>query len=150
MPETIDDIVRDHYDRVYRLALSLSGRPADADDIAQEVFVAVIRGLPQFRGDAKVSTWIYRIAIRAAMRWRARHPHQETLPESLTANDQTVPLDLINAINALPVTSRIVISLVSVEGLTHAEAGEVLGVAEGTVSSRLHTARKQLAARLNR
>jgi len=57
---------------VYSLCLNLTGRPADAEDAAQEVFVSVHHALPRFRGEARLSTWVYRIALRAALRVRAR------------------------------------------------------------------------------
>ena len=72
MSDSLSQVFSEHYQSVYRLALSLSGNHADAEDIAQEAFVAIIRALPKFRGDAKLSTWIYRIALRVGTRWLAK------------------------------------------------------------------------------
>lgn len=141
---TSEKAFEEHYQGVYRLALSLSGNPADAEDIAQEVFVAVIKALPQFRGDAKLSTWIYRIALRVGTRWLARRGAAAELPATLRAADQSIPIDLVNALRRLPMELRAVVLLVAIEGLSHGEAAEVLAIPVGTVASRLHYARKRL------
>ena len=147
--DSLSEIFSDHYQSVYRLALSLSGNHADAEDIAQEVFVAIIGALPKFRGDAKLSTWIYRIALRVGNRWLARRGGVAELPVTLAATDQSIPIDLINALRKLPTDLRIIVLLVSIEGLSHEEAAEVLAVPTGTVASRLHYARKRLVKLLD-
>lgn len=144
MSESITRVFREHYQSVYRLGLSLSGNHADAEDIAQEVFVAVIGALPKFRGDAKLGTWIYRITLRVGTRWLAKKGPVAEISSTIRAVDQSIPLDLVNALRKLPVDLRSVILLVSVEGLTHGEASQVLGIPVGTVASRLHYARKRL------
>ncbi|MCH7831039.1 MAG: RNA polymerase sigma factor [Proteobacteria bacterium] len=149
MSDSLSEIFSDHYQSVYRLALSLSGNHADAEDIAQEVFVAIIGALPKFRGDAKLSTWIYRIALRVGNRWLARRGGVAELPVTLAATDQSIPIDLINALRKLPTDLRIIVLLVSIEGLSHEEAAEVLAVPTGTVASRLHYARKRLVKLLD-
>jgi len=141
---TTEQVFREHYQSVYRLALSLSGDHADAEDIAQEVFVAIIGALPRFRGDAKLSTWIYRIALRVGTRWLAKRGAVSELPPTLLAADQSIPIDLVNALRKLPIDSRMVILLVAIEGLSHSEVADVLAVPVGTVASRLYYARKRL------
>ena len=130
MADPLAQVFREHYQSVYRLALSLSGNHADAEDIAQEAFVAIIGALPKFRGDAKLSTWVYRITLRVGTRW--------------PATDASIPIDLINALRKLPIDSRSVVLLVAVEGLSHDEVAEVLAMPVGTVASRMHYARKRL------
>lgn len=149
MSDSLSEVFSEHYQSVYRLALSLSGNHADAEDIAQEVFVAVMGALPKFRGDAKLSTWIYRIALRVGTRWLARRGSVAESPMTLAAADQSIPIDLINAMSRLPIDLRSVILLVSIEGLSHDEAAEVLAIPVGTVASRLHYARKRLLKNLN-
>ena len=144
MSDLADQVFRDHFHRVYRVALSMSGNHADAEDIAQEAFVAIIRALPRFRGDAKLSTWIYRITLRVGTRWLAKRSIAAALPPGLTAADEAIPIDLINGLRKLPIELRLVIQLVGIEGLSHAEAADVLAIPEGTVASRLHYARKRL------
>jgi len=141
---TSEQVFREHYESVYRLALSLSGNHADAEDIAQEAFVAIIRALPRFRHEAKLSTWIYRITLRVGTKWLAKRGAAEELPPDLLAADRSIPIDLINALRKLPIEFRMVILLVAVEGLSHGEVAEVLAIPVGTVASRLHYARKRL------
>ena len=145
---TAEGVIAEYYESIYRIALGLSANRSDAEDIAQEVCVAVLRGLPKFRGDARITTWLYRITFRVATRWLARRRRSVELPESLAAADSTLPLDLMRALDRLSFDARMVILLVSVEGMTHAEAAAILAVPEGTVASRLHTARRRLAALL--
>lgn len=144
MVDSPEQVFRDHFHSVYRVALSMSGNHADADDITQEVFVAIIRALPKFRGDAKLSTWIYRITIRVGTRWLARRGAATEVAPSASAVDSAIPIDLVNALRKLPTNLRMVIQLVGIEGLSHAEAADVLAIPEGTVASRMHYARKRL------
>jgi RNA polymerase sigma-70 factor (ECF subfamily) len=148
MSDLPDQVFLDHFDRVYRVALSMSGNHADAEDITQEAFVAIIRALPRFRGDAMLSTWIYRITLRVGTRWLAKRSTATELPSTLIAADDAIPIDLINALRKLPIDLRMVIQLVGIEGLSHAEAADVLAIPEGTVASRMHYARKRLTALL--
>lgn len=149
MTSSPDEVFREHFHSVYRLALSLSGNHADAEDITQEAFVAIIRSLPAFRGDATLSTWIYRITLRVGTRWLARRGAATSVAPPLCAVDESIPIDLINALRKLPINLRMVIQLVAIEGLSHAEAAEVLAVPEGTVASRMHYARKRLGELLD-
>lgn len=144
MADPLAQVFREHYQSVYRLALSLSGNHADAEDIAQEAFVAIMQALPKFRGDAKLSTWVYRITLRVGTRWLARRGTVAELPAALPATDASIPIDLINALRKLPIDSRSVVLLVAVEGLSHDEVAEVLAIPVGTVASRMHYARKRL------
>ena len=141
---TAEQVFREHHDNVYRIALSLSGNRADAEDIAQETFVAIIGALPGYRGEARLSTWIYRITLRVGMRWLARRKLADELPTDLVAMDQSIPVDLIRAMSRLPMDSRMVILLIAIEGLSHAEVAEILAIPVGTVASRLHYARQRL------
>ncbi len=148
MSDPPDQVFRDHFRRVYRVALSMSGNHADAEDITQEAFVAIIQALPKFRGDAKLSTWIYRITLRVGTRWLAKRGIATDLPPTLIAADDEIPIDLINALRKLPIDLRMVVQLVGIEGLSHAEAADVLAIPEGTVASRMYYARKRLTALL--
>lgn len=138
------DVFRDHSPAVYRLALSLSGHPADAEDITQEVFLAVLKALPGFRGEARLSSWIYAIALRVATRWLARRPRLAGPRVSEPGVKSELPIDLLAALRRLPLNARMVIALVAVQGLRHDEAAEVLGIPAGTVGSRLSNARRLL------
>ncbi|HJN51707.1 MAG: RNA polymerase sigma factor [Pseudomonadales bacterium] len=144
-----------YYHRVYRLGFSLSGDASEAEDIAQEVFVAVVRGISRFRGDAEITTWLYRITVRVAARHVAKRQRSGVRSVDLDEVSSTEQVErqaylasVIEAISKLSVAQRTVLSLVSIEGLSHREVARVLGVPEGTVWSRLHAARKQLMKQL--
>ena len=66
---TFEELVREHRARIYGICYRYAGNPADADDLAQDVLLKVYRGLPTFRGDARLSTWIYRIAVNTCLNW---------------------------------------------------------------------------------
>jgi RNA polymerase sigma-70 factor (ECF subfamily) len=149
-----EQIFHVHRGRVFALCQRLCGNRALAEDAFQETFLDVYRGLRGFRGEAQLGTWIYRIAMRTALRLRARTP-APVEPEAEPA-DGTAPLDALDArararrvqaaIDALPAEQRTVIALFAVDGLSHGEIAEILGVPEGTVWSRLHKARKAIAS----
>lgn len=149
MTDSPEQIIREHSGRVYRLALSMSGNHADAEDITQEAFIAILHALPGFRGDATTSTWIYRISLRVGSKWLARQGRISSRLQEQAVADERIPIDLINAIQELPAKLRTVIQLVAIEGLSHAEAADVLAVPEGTIASRMHYARKKLAESLD-
>ena len=131
--------------------MNLTGRRTDAEDAVQEVFVAVHRGLPGFQGASRLTTWIYRIALRASFRARARRQDGEPVhPEApggggegeMAARDEA--RRAVAALARLPAGPRAVLSLFAVEGLSHREIADILGIPEGTVWSRLHAARRKL------
>jgi RNA polymerase sigma-70 factor (ECF subfamily) len=159
---------------VLALALHLTGRRADAEDALQETFLDVHRGLERFRGEARLSTWVYRIAVRAALRMRARRGDLAAtrVPEGRGAGPEGVEQGaegddpggggeeallarlearrVAAALDRLPAEQRAVLSLFALRGLSHLEVAEILGVPEGTVWSRLHAARQRLAAEVGR
>jgi RNA polymerase sigma-70 factor, ECF subfamily len=156
-----DQLVRALSAPLHRLCLHLAGNAADAEDALQETLIAACRALPRFRGEAKLSTWVYRIAIRAALEVKSRRTRRnETSTETLrgqAAHD--APADeqadlrqratrLQAAMEQLNPEQRAVISLFAIDGLGHQQIAEVLGIPEGTVWSRLHLARKKLSGLL--
>jgi RNA polymerase sigma-70 factor (ECF subfamily) len=150
-------IFKEHYRYVFRLATSLTGDYELAKDISQEVFIAVMNGLSNFRGESQLRTWLYQITIRISGRQLARRNGNsvsdldpDDYPGIASAESAAQLVDLIAAINKLPLSSRTVLSLVSIEGISHEAASIVLGIPIGTVWSRLHTARKQLTEILQR
>ncbi|HVU52993.1 MAG TPA: sigma-70 family RNA polymerase sigma factor [Polyangia bacterium] len=141
--------------RVFALALRIVGA-VDAEEVAQEAFIRVFRGLPKFRGDAALGTWIYRLAVNAALSHRSRRanapavpPGEEHGPERVVAvtpeaRDLALRKQLERALAALPVGYRTVIVLHDVEGLEHEEVAAILGCHVGTSKSQLHKARAKL------
>jgi RNA polymerase sigma-70 factor (ECF subfamily) len=146
-------IFQQHRGRIFGLCLRLCGNRALAEDALQETFLEVYKGLPAFRGESQVGTWIYRVAMRTAIRLRARHPEPVEASgdaggtsephAALAAREQARAVQ--KAVDDLPAEQRAVIALFAVDGLGHGEIAEILGIPEGTVWSRLHKARKTLA-----
>lgn len=140
--------------RVFALAVRIVGA-VDAEEVAQEAFIRIFRGLPKFRGDAALGTWIYRLAVNAALSHRARRPAPAVEASVESGADAAVavvpePRDLALrrhlevALAALPVGYRTVIVLHDVEGLEHEEVAAILGCHPGTSKSQLHKARARL------
>lgn len=150
-----DDLFAALREQVFAVCLHVTGNAADADDALQETFLAVHAGLAKFRGESRLSTWIHRIAIRSAIRVRARRRPADDVhavdppargPDPVLAGE--LAGRVAAAMESLSAEHRVIISLFAVDGLAHAEIAEILGVPEGTVWSRLHAARKRLAAEL--
>jgi RNA polymerase sigma-70 factor, ECF subfamily len=141
-----------HASQVYTIIRRLAGDDALAEDWAQEAWVQAIRALPDFRGDAQFGTWLYRIAVNRALqglRERERcAPRELPLPDIIpAASRQDRPLlrvRLEQALALLPDRMRQVLLLHDVEGYTHEEMGEMLGVAPGTCKSQLFKARAKM------
>ena len=151
----VAEVFRTFRGPVLGLCLHLTGRLADAEDVVQEVFLSVHRALPLFRGESRLSTWIYRIAIRASLEHRARRRPAEPLDPELPGpsnEEELVARDrarrLLVAMGRLSAEHRTVLSLFAVDGLSHKEIADILGVPEGTVWSRLNGARKHLVKEL--
>jgi RNA polymerase sigma-70 factor (ECF subfamily) len=149
---------REHYPYVVRLAARVTGDAELAKDIAQDVFIAVFRNLPNFRGESSLRTWIYQITLRTAGRHAVRSKKQpatglgmnfDQLHGGDSADGTATLAEFAAAFDELPLEARILLSLVAIEGLSHEEAAEVLGVPVGTVGSRLHNARRKLVAAMN-
>ncbi|MDR7271825.1 RNA polymerase sigma-70 factor (ECF subfamily) [Pelomonas saccharophila] len=160
-----DMLVLKYQRRVERL-LSRSVRDsADVADLCQETFLAAYRALPAFRGDSAFYTWIYRIAINAAKRHRARQrpvesldddegtfgtdaaPSDDATPEALLAGRQ-LARELDDAVAALAEDQRRALLLREVDGLSYDEIGDLMDCPPGTVRSRIFRAREAVAARL--
>ena len=163
-------LVSDHQRMVYQLALHLLGDPQEALDLSQEVFLRVFRTLSQFRGHSALKTWIYRIVINQASNrqrwWRRRHRSQQVsldmhvaangdLPDTSGAlmpdralGQQEVAAVVWRALDRLPFDQRAVIVLREIDEMSYDEIADSLGVAVGTVKSRLARAREQLRAAL--
>lgn len=154
--------IRTLYDRfaprVYAVVRRIAGDDDLAQDYAQEAWIRAIRALPTFRGDARFSTWLHRIAVNAALqavrksRTRLKRETPATV-EGGRDHDLAVPPKhgdaflqrrLAGALDELPEGMRRVLILHDVEGYTHEEIGEVLGVTSGTSKSQLSKARAKM------
>lgn len=140
--------------RVYGLALRLVGDPGEAEDVAQEAYLRMFRGLAGFREEARFETWMHRIVANTAFsHLRRRGRFGDLLPEE-DAPEQASPErfedlaierdDLQRALASLPPGQRIPVIMKDVYDLSVREIAEELGIAEGAVKVRLHRARRRL------
>ena len=148
--------VRALYDRygprVYAVVRRIAGDDDLARDYAQEAWIRAIRALPTFRGDARFSTWLHRIAVNAALqasrRVETRRRHEGPVPEDVplapAVGDALLQRRLEAALDRLPDGMRQVLVLHDVEGYTHEEIGEAMGVTAGTSKSQLFKARAKM------
>ena len=165
-----NELVRAYQRRVFALVLRMLGNAAEAEDLAQEVFVQVFKAIDQFRGESKLSTWIYRIAVNLCKNrskyLSRRHVGRQddvdamadrsafTSAKGVSVGDISRPDELVEgmqleavvkrAIAQIDPDFRAVLVLRDVEDLSYEEIVAITGVAEGTVKSRLHRARAQL------
>lgn len=142
-----------HYDPGLRaLAFRLLGDRARMDDALQEAYVKAFRSLPQFRGDASLGTWLYRIAYNACLdelkRTRAVIDLESARDRTQLGSDPVDALStrhrLSTALAELSPEDRAAVLLVDADGFDYRDAAEVLGIPEGTVASRLNRARAAL------
>ena len=146
--DAFERLVRAHQADVYRLALHLVRDPETAEDVTQDAFLLAYRSLGRFRGQAKFSTWLYRIARNCAVdaiRGRERRRRLERqIPPETSVPDPSLRAALAGAIDRLPPELREAFVVIEVFGLPYAEAARVLGVLPGTLKSRMHRTRKLL------
>jgi RNA polymerase sigma-70 factor, ECF subfamily len=164
------ELVAEHQRMVFHLALHLLGDHDEALDLSQEVFLNVFRTIGRFRGQSALRTWIYRIVINQARNrqrwWRRRHrAEQVSLEERIetsgdlpAANDLAEPdrmfgqkelaIRIWAALGRLPFDQKTVVVLREIDGLSYDEIAFSLGVAVGTVKSRLTRAREALRTQL--
>lgn len=140
--------------RVRALLIRIAG-PGNVDELTQEVFLKVLRGIGGFRGESQLSTWLYRLTVNAALshaakdQTRRRQQVDEGALHTLPADgpgpgDPLLHARLSRALDVLPPGYRAVLVLHDVEGLQHEEIAEILGVQVGTSKSQLHKARARM------
>ena len=161
--EAFDEMVRRTYRDAYGLALRLTSDEEDARDVVQDAYLRAYRSLDRFRGDAKFSTWLYRIVANCASTTtgkRRRHRHEELPDEAQVADvrpdgdpalqasvgDPRAQLD--DAIHDLPPRLRSVVVLRDVYDLPHDAIAEELGISVSAAKVRLHRARRRLRERV--
>jgi len=163
------ELVAEHQRMVLQLAMNLLGDRDEALDLSQEVFLCVFRTIHRFRGQSSLRTWIYRIAVNQARNrhrfWRRRHradqvsidehvaahgeflSNRESTPDRMFAQKELASR-LQSALDRLPFDQRTAIVLREIDGLSYEEIAFSVGVAVGTVKSRLTRARQMLRADL--
>jgi RNA polymerase sigma-70 factor (ECF subfamily) len=152
-----------YYGRVLAWCSRLARRPEDAEDLAQEVFLTLARHIHTFRGEAALSTWLYRVVVTTFLVGLRRKRPPETSLDGVIEAAGTVPwqrperpldaakgqgwnlaIDLERAVKQLPAGQRTIVLLHDLEGYQHPEVAEILGVVVGTAKSQLHKARRRL------
>ncbi|HLK93173.1 MAG TPA: sigma-70 family RNA polymerase sigma factor [Polyangia bacterium] len=175
-PSAFDEIVRRYGDKVFSLIYRMLGNRQEAEDVAQEVFITVFKTVDSFRGEAKFSTWLLRIAANQSknrIKYLARRPvdggeiddaNQPGAPGGTpgpVAHAQIEPPDKMleaaeterlmqAAIAELDEEHRLLVILRDVEEMSYQEIGEITGLPEGTIKSRLHRARMAIKEHLDR
>ena len=159
--DAFDDLARRIHPRLVRLALAKAGPGDDAEELVQRTLVRVYRGLPRFRGESRVTTWIFRIAANSWIDMQRSQQSQRTVEEPMvTELEQSVPApgepaderlareeagELVRSyFNELAPRQREVLELVDLQGLEPSEAAEALGVTPSTARVHLHRARRIL------
>jgi RNA polymerase sigma-70 factor (ECF subfamily) len=162
-----ETLVRRHHQRVFRLLVRMMGNREEAEDVCQEAFLSLHRHGKRFRAESRFSTFVYRVAANAALnrrrslgRSRARIqklgqrqaagddlPFSPRDPEDATAGAELTG-HVREALSNLSPSLRLPVIMYDIEGVPYAEIAEVLGVAEGTVKSRIHRARQALREEL--
>ena len=156
-PAAFETLIRNHQRMIHSLTFRMTGSLADAEDLAQETFILAYEQIGSFRGTSKFSTWLYRIAVNTCLNWRqsetrrfnlnkncaeeifAHNQNGENNPASTQSRQQVQ-----EALLKLPAKQRAAIVLTIYDGLNHAEAAQVLGCSETTVSWRVFAARRKL------
>lgn len=168
------ELIDDHRDRVFNITYRMLGNRAEAEDVAQEVFITVFKHIESFREESKFSTWLYRVTVNTCknrIKYLARRhdrdrdeldetsqqangavngaPVRAAQPDKALASAQMEQL-LQEAIAALDDDQRAVVILRDVEDLSIEEICEITGLPDGTVKSRLHRARLVLRKKMQR
>ena len=159
------ELYRRHADKLYALFTRLVGPLGEREDLLQETFVEAYRALPSFRGESAFATFLHRIAVRVGCDFLSRrtrservifdeHMLDELAAAQASPEDRAVSrLELARSfelLDSLSAKRRAAFVLVAVEGLSLAEAGQALGIDEQAVKQRVLSARKELAAKLNK
>ena len=156
-PAAFEELVRRHQHMIHSLTFRMTGSQADSEDLAQESFLRAYHQIGSYRGDAKFSTWLYRVAMNVCLNWRQREnrrlrfqtSREETIAEmwavaGLTPAENEQCRRVQEALLKLHPKQRAAIVLTVYDGLNHAEAAKVLGCSETTVSWRVFAARRKL------
>lgn len=168
-PDAFGEIVRRWERKIFALCFGMLGREDDARDAAQEAFIAAYRNLASFRGDARVSSWLHRIAVNQCLttKRRAKTRAEDFLDDEngeqervfiasphlspARTTEKTERMNLVRqAVGALPTDLRQVIVMKEFEEMTFQEISETLELPLSTVKSRLYTALRQLRMKLER
>lgn len=156
-------LIREYQPMIHSLTYRMTGSMADCQDLAQETFIRAYQQLDTFNGTSKFSSWLYRIAVNACLDWRRRETRRERLHHEWGQNSVTESAvtesegaldgssrEVQAALLKLPEKQRAAIVLTVYGGHNHAEAAQILGCSETTVSWRIFSARRKLKKLLSK
>lgn len=167
--QAFNQLVEAYQHMVYNVALGIIQQHQEAEDIAQEVFVQVYQSIHHFKGEAKLSTWLYRITITKSLDWQRRktrkkrfgivqnlfglnnevmHEAPEFHHPGITMENKERAALLFKAINILPDNQKIAFTLTKVEGLSYQDVAEIMNVTVASVEAYLHRAKENLRKQL--
>jgi RNA polymerase sigma-70 factor, ECF subfamily len=168
--EAFGELVRKYQGKIYSLAYGMVGNHADADDLAQEIFLKTYRNIKKFRFKSSFYTWLYRIGVNTIISRRKKlrgDSHLELKPQVLdiegspylstrlggekgdrALSNKEMKKDIYRAIETLSDKHKEVVVMHDIEGIPHSEIAEILSISQGTVRSRLHYARERLQKEL--
>jgi len=162
-----EELFAQYRPRIYALALHLTGRPSDAEDITQDAFLRAYAKLDEFQGRSQFFTWLYRIALHRALNVKRDRGRRKTVGLDDPRVTAAIAVDahgdprralelqesyahLLAAFDELSPTLRTTVVLTTLQGLSYKEAAVVLSTSEGTVAWRVHEARRQLRRHMER
>jgi len=154
-----ESLMRSHQRMIHSLTYRMTGSLADAEDLAQETFLNAYEQLASFRGEAKFSTWLYRIAMNTCLNWRQRETRRREVyaewaesSAALRSSDERGRMDeeVQAALMKLPPEQRAAVALTICEGLDHREAAQTLGCSVATLGWRVFAAKRKLKRSLAR
>ncbi len=154
-----EKLVLRHQDLVFSLSFKLTGNRDMANDVAQESFIRAWKAIEKFRGDSTFGTWIYRITVNTAWTLRKKAKKHNTLniddtyepividekkdPEQVAINADLTDV-LVSALDKIPLDQRIIVELKNIEGRSHKEIADYLGISVTAAKVRLHRAHQKL------
>ncbi len=146
--DAFEALVNGCYETMFKMAFKYCANRQDAEDITQEACLKLARGIGGFRHDSAFTSWLYRLVVNTAKDWyRSQNRHVsasveiESIPVRADAEDRAYAREVLAAVYKLPDGEKDALLLVMQEGLSHKEAGIILGCKESTVSWRIHEAR---------
>jgi len=148
-----EELLRRHYDTMYRFAMKWCGNAENAEDITQNACIKLARAIDSFNFKAAFTSWLYRLVVNVAIDWQRSHARHEGTGEGeaghigtaeSTAEDNLYARQVMAEIHNLPEKEKTALLLVMGEGLTHKQAAESMECKESTVSWYIHEARKKL------
>lgn len=154
-PAAFENLIRSYQRMIFSLAYRMTGSASDAEDLAQDTFIRAYQQLNTYRGEAKFSSWLCRVAINACLNWRQKESRrrdiherwvEETLPIEGASESMDEPLSqqVQAALDRLPAKQRAAVVLTVYQEMSHGEAARILGCTEATVSWRVFAARAKL------